>query len=106
MKQIKILFFSLVLVVTGSSLLWAGGADNKTNWSAEYIGILNRNAATDAADIAMYNPAGVVKMENGLYANLSGHYFPKEYNNRINGQDFETDEPSIVPGFFAVYKKD
>ncbi len=106
MKQIKILFFSLVLLVTGSSLLWAGGADNKTNWSAEYISILNRNAATDAADIAMYNPAGVVKMENGLYANLSGHYFPKDYNNRINGQDFETDEPSIVPGFFAVYKKD
>ena len=88
-----------------SSLLWAGGADNRTNWSAEYIGILNRNAATDAADIVMYNPAGVMEMKDGFYGNLSAHFIAKDYNNKINGIDFDQDEPSIVPGIFTVYKK-
>lgn len=102
MAAIAVLF----CLMAGSSVSWAGGADNKTNWSAEYIGILNRNAATDSADIVMYNPAGVMKMANGLYGNLSAHYIAKDYNNRINGTDFDQDEPSIVPGLFAVYKKD
>lgn len=106
MKKINIVFFLMVSFLPSASLLWAGGADNKTNWSAEYIGILNRNAATDAADIVMYNPAGVMKMEDGLYGNLSAHYLFKDYNNQINGKDFDQDEPSIVPGLFTVYKKD
>ncbi len=106
MKKIGVILFVLVFFLTGSSLLWAGGSDNKTNWSAEYIGILNRNAATDAADIVMYNPAGVMKMENGLYGNLSAHYILKDYNNKINGTDFDQDEPSVVPGLFTVYKED
>jgi len=106
MKKLGIILFILVFFLTGSSLLWAGGAVNKTNWSAEYIGILNRNAATDAADIVMYNPAGVMKMENGLYGNLSAHFILKDYNNKINGTDFDQDEPSVVPGLFTVYKED
>jgi long-chain fatty acid transport protein len=101
-----ILFFVLVSSVMGASFLWAGGADNKTNWSAEYIGILNRNAATDAADIAMYNPAGMMKMTNGFYGNLSVQFLPKDYNNQIDGTDYDQDEPSVVPGLFAVYKQD
>jgi long-chain fatty acid transport protein len=101
-----ILFFVLVSSVMGVSSLWAGGADNKTNWSAEYIGILNRNAATDAADIAMYNPAGMMKMTNGFYGNLSVQFLPKDYNNQIDGTDYDQDEPSVVPGLFAVYKQD
>lgn len=106
MEKFRILFIVLFSLFMGSSLLWAGGADNKTNWSAEYIGILNRNAATDAADIAMYNPAGVMKMNNGFYGNLSVHYLPKDYNNKIDGTDYDQDEPSVVPGLFAVYKQD
>ncbi|THB75351.1 MAG: hypothetical protein D3926_20435 [Desulfobacteraceae bacterium] len=106
MKKLGITLFILIFFFAGSSLLWAGGADNKTNWSAEYIGILNRNAAIDAADIVMYNPAGVMEMENGLTANLSAHYIAKDYNNEINGVDFDQDEPSVVPGLYTVYKKE
>jgi long-chain fatty acid transport protein len=106
MKKLGTIILILMFCLTGASLSWAGGADNKTNWSAEYIGILNRNAATDATDIVMYNPAGVMKMENGLYGNLSGHFIAKDYNNKINGTDFDQDEPSIVPGLFTVYKQD
>ena len=106
MGKFKKLFIVLLSLFMGPSLLWAGGADNKTNWSAEYIGILNRNAATDAADIAMYNPAGIMKMDNGFYGNLSVQYLPKDYNNKIAGTDFDQDDPSVVPGLFAVYKQD
>jgi long-chain fatty acid transport protein len=106
MKKLMILIVVVGMVGATAAVAWAGGADNKTNWSAEYIGMLNRNAATDAADIAMYNPAGTVMMEDGFYANVSGHYIDKVYNNKINGTDYETDKYSVVPGAFAVYKQD
>lgn len=106
MKKLGIMMVVCVCLFTGSGRLWAGGADNKTNWSAEYIGILNRNAATDAADIVMYNPAGVMEMENGWVGNLSAHYIAKGYNNKIAGIDHDQDEPSLVPGLFSVYKQD
>ena len=57
---IGITTFSLVLAGTATSA-YAGAVVNKTNWSAEYIRTLNRNAATDYADIAAFNPAGTVK---------------------------------------------
>ena len=94
------------IAVFSASTIWAGGADNKTNWSAEYIRTLNRNAATDSADIVMYNPAGVMMMEDGLYGNISAHYIAKDYNNKINGMDFDQDKSSIVPGLFVVSKCD
>ena len=91
MKERKLLVMLCIvgLTVFSASAIWAGGADNKTNWSAEYIRTLNRNAATDAADIVMYNPAGVMVMEDGLYGNISAHYIAKTYNNKINGADLD-----------------
>jgi long-chain fatty acid transport protein len=106
MKKLFIFACVIGLVLSGASPLFAGGADNKTNWSAEYIRSLNRNAATDSADIVMYNPAGVMKMEDGLYGNASAHNVLKYYNNEINGVNFDQDKPSVVPGLFAVYKRD
>ncbi|CCK81534.1 OmpP1/FadL family transporter [Desulfobacula toluolica] len=106
MKKPGMMIVIWMVFLMESSVLWAGGADNKTNWSAEYIGILNRNAATDSADIVMYNPAGIMKMENGFYGNVSAHYVAKNYNNKINGHDFDQDKSSIVPGIFTIYKKD
>lgn len=106
MKKFNFLLYVLSFLLTSASNLRAGGADNKTNWSAEYIRTLNRNAATDSADIVMYNPAGVMEMSDGLYANVSGQYLFKDYNNEINGKDFDQDEPSIVPGIFSIYKQD
>jgi len=96
------LLLSFVLISTA----YAGAIDNKTNWSAEYIRTLNRNAATDYADIAAYNPAGTVKLHEGLTINGSVQYLKKEYTNTIAGTDFDSDEPSYVPGLFAVYNKD
>jgi long-chain fatty acid transport protein len=98
----------LVMILASSA--FAGGVVNKTNWSAEYIRTMNRNAATDYADIVFYNPAGTVFMDTGAYVNISAHYFPKLYQDYIKTGPFEgrykSDEPSVVPGIFTTYNED
>lgn len=92
------------LLVAGSAM--AGGAVNKQNYSTDYLRTLSRNAATDYADIAAYNPAGIMQMEQGLYAKLDAHYISKKYSNTVPGfGKMEQDEPSIIPGLFTIYKQ-
>ena len=58
--------------------LWAGSIINKTNLSADFIRTLNRNAATDMADAAVYNPAGTAMMKDGLYLKADAIYLWKD----------------------------
>ena len=97
----------LGILVLAASPLYAGGIINKQNQSADYIRTLNRHAATDYADIAVYNPAGIMKMDNGGYAKLDVMYFAKDYSNTVPGfGKLDQDEPSIIPGLFTIYKQD
>ena len=105
MKRVLYSTAGLFLSIACVSAAHGGAIDNKTNWSAEYIRSLNRNAATDFADIAAYNPAGTVKLQDGLILNGSVHYINKQWTNVISGTDYESEEPSFVPGLFAVYNK-
>ena len=105
MKKVIICIGGLALSCAVAASALAGGVDNKTNWSAEYIRTLNRNAATDYADIAAYNPAGTVKLDEGFIINGSIQFLSKDYENVINGTSFESDEPSYVPGVFGVYNR-
>jgi long-chain fatty acid transport protein len=105
MKKIITCVGGLAFSCIFAASVFAGGAENKTNWSAEYIRTLNRNAATDYADIAAYNPAGTVKLDEGFIINGSVQFLSKDYKNIINGTEFESDEPSYVPGIFGVYNK-
>jgi len=106
MRKLFVFLCVVGLIVFLSSPLMAGGIVNKQNFSAEYLRTFSRNAATDAADAVVFNPAGVMKMENGTYGNLGVFYAAKDYNNEILGTDFDSDIPSIVPGLFALYKQD
>jgi long-chain fatty acid transport protein len=106
MKKLFVFLYVAGLIAASASPLFAGGIDNKTNWSAEYIRTLNRNAAIDSADIVSYNPAGVMKMEDGLFGNLSVQYINKDYTNKVDGTDYDSTEPSFLPGLFALYKQD
>lgn len=94
-----------LLAVFIPTSLFAGGAENKHNFSTEYIRTLNRNASTDSADAVVYNPAGTVRMEDGFYLNLSGQYAMKEYSNTHQGTSYEDDTPNMIPGAFLLYKK-
>ena len=100
-----------VLLVTGFVLsmtpaVMAGGIVNKQNFSAEYLRTFSRNATIDSVDAIAFNPAGVTEMEDGIYGNLGIFYAMKDYSNNIGGKEYSTDEPSIVPGLFGLYKKD
>ena len=111
MKKFLIFLCVVGLTVSSASTLFAGGIINKQNQSADYMRTLSRHAATDFADIAVYNPAGIMKMADGGYAKLDVMYFDKDYSNTIpnNFCEFnqafgklDQDEPSIIPGVFAV----
>jgi long-chain fatty acid transport protein len=101
-----------------ASSLQAGGIINKQNLSADYIRTLNRNAATDMADAAVFNPAGTAMMQDGLYLKADAIYLWKDYSNELpasfgpgnvfnaGGGTVDSEEHSLIPGFFAVYKQD
>ena len=94
----------LLLLMAGPAV--AGGIINKMNQSTDYLRSMTRNAATDYADIAVYNPAGIMQMEDGLYGKLDLMYIAKDYSNDVPGfGELSQDEPSIVPGLFSIYKK-
>jgi len=114
-KALAILCTVGLLMLTATSL-YAGGIINKNNQSADYMRTLNRAAATDLADIAVYNPAGIMQMDDGLYTKLDVMYFAKDYTNTIpagfgifpsqNFGKLTQDEASTVPAFFSVLKRD
>jgi long-chain fatty acid transport protein len=115
MRRIVVLFGVIGVLCLSATTLWAGGIINKSNQSADYFRSLTRNAATDAADIVVYNPAGVMKMDNGLYTKLDILYVAKKYSNSVPNQtnffagedgNFSSDTPSVIPGLFAVYKQE
>ena len=105
--------FGLVIVWAGP--LFAGGIINKQNLSADYMRSLNRHAATDYADIAAYNPAGIMQMDDGGYGKFDIMYFDKDYSNTVPNDAFppfnqpfgelNSTKPSVIPGAFAVYKQ-
>ena len=107
--------FGIIIVLLNSLApsLWALGIINKQNLSAEYFRTLNRNAATDMADAAAFNPAGTAMMENGLYIKADALYGWLDYSNQLpstpsilNLGTLDSEEPTIIPGLFAVYKQD
>ena len=105
-KVVSLLCLACFIVLISNSSLMAGVVDNRSNLSGEYIRSLNRNAVTDSLDAIAYNPAGVMKMEDGSYADFSVHYVGKDYTNIVNGVALEQDEPSYIPALFALYKRD
>jgi long-chain fatty acid transport protein len=106
MKRVLTCGGGLLLSIALVSTAFAGAIDNKTNWSAEYIRTFNRNAATDYADIAAYNPAGTVKLQDGFILNGSVQYLNTDIKNIFGGKSYEDSEPPVIPSIFAVYNKD
>lgn len=106
MVSVGILAVALSLpLVAGTAV--AGAIINKSNQSVDYLRTLNRAAATDYADVAHYNPAGIMKLDNGSYAKLDIMYFAKDYSNTVPGLgELDQDDPSSIPGLFAIYKND
>jgi hypothetical protein len=105
----KILTFICAALITGS--LFAGGLVTNTNQSAMYNRLQSRNAST-GIDAVYYNPAGLTRLDNGLYLSLNNQVVgqtrsvlnnytyldenPKEYIGKVSAPFF--------PGIYAAYK--
>lgn len=87
--------------------------DNLTNMSAEWVRMSNRNAATDAADIVVFNPAGLTDLTDGIHLNLSDQMLFRRPNHSFDDPlgtgrlKYEQDGNDwFVPNFYGSYKKD
>jgi len=118
MRKYLVFLCVVALVFVGASAVFASGMENKNNFSADYVRTLNRAAATDSADAAVYNPAGTTQLKNGLHLSLNNQYIIKKQGHKMEqndinsawgtyGYEFEDTKPvPLLPSFFAVYKQD
>jgi long-chain fatty acid transport protein len=99
-------FLLIVLVLGMAAPAFGGGIDNKQNFSSAYAGTLSRNAATDGADAAAYNPAGLMLLKNGTYLELDLLPFTFDYDHEYNGETKTASPNLIAPMAFGVHKLD
>ncbi|MDR2739857.1 MAG: hypothetical protein LBB68_08520, partial [Treponema sp.] len=115
----KMLWIVPVLVLFTQPGLFAGSIDYLTNQSAKWLISPSRNAATEGADIANYNPAGTALLPKGLHLDLSNQTLFKLYTNDgvkltpATGQSMgltasdDTFKPEMLtpalPNLYAVY---
>jgi long-subunit fatty acid transport protein len=105
----KIYLFIISAFVSGQLL--AGGILTNTNQSAQFVRMLSRNASV-GLDAAYFNPAGLIKMDDGFYLAFHNQTiiqdktvtttFPLLNNKEYVGDVFAP----LFPSFFATYKKD
>jgi long-chain fatty acid transport protein len=121
----KLLTFFVALFITSS--LFAGGIVTNVNQSASWIRLPSRNASTNI-DAVYYNPAGLMKLENGFHVSLSNQFISqtREVDNNYSGPPSTvvplaagvdhyglnqyaykgTAKAPLFPSLFAVYKMD
>ncbi|MEI7423691.1 MAG: hypothetical protein WCK18_16430 [Prolixibacteraceae bacterium] len=104
------------LIVTAGLLMcfgvvFAGGLLTNGNQSAQYLRMLSRNAST-STDAVYYNPAGLMKMDNGFYIAIQNQtlFQTKTIESAfplLNASTYEgkVDVP-VFPTAFAIYKMD
>lgn len=87
--------------------------DNLSNLSAEWVRTPARNAATDAGDIVVYNPAGLVKLNNGFHVNIGNQSLFRKPSHTFdfglggNEQTYTQDgNDPFLPNVYMTYKKD
>jgi long-chain fatty acid transport protein len=75
----------MTVLLLSCGILFAGNLDYLSNQSAHYVQTLNRNAATDGADIINFNPAGTAFLPQGLHLDLSNQTLFKFYRHETDG---------------------
>ncbi len=87
--------------------------DNLSNLSAEWVRTPARNAATDANDIVVYNPAGLVRLNNGFHINVGNQSLFRKPTHTFDfglggGEKTYTQDGNdlFLPNLYMTYKKD
>lgn len=105
----KLLTF--VVTVSLATTMFAGGLVTNTNQSAAWVRLPARDAST-SIDATYFNPAGLMKLNNGFHFSLSNQTI---WQNRmvsndypfLNNSDYEGEIfAPVFPSVYAVYKMD
>lgn len=106
-------FIALSITLLFATQIVFAQHDNLINSSAEWIRTPARNAAIDAGDIVVYNPAGLVRMSDGFHINIGNQsLFRKPTHSYDLGlgegtKTFAQDgSDPFLPNLYASYKKD
>ena len=108
MKKINLLLIVLVALLNSAS----AQIDNLSNMSAEWMRSGVRNAAIDAADMVVYNPAGITSLNDGLHINFSNQSLFRKpshsYDLGLGGgqKTYSQKSPDLfLPNLYMAYKK-
>ncbi len=111
----RLLTFIAAMSITGS--LIAGGLVTNTNQSAAWVRLPARNASV-GIDAVYYNPAGLMKLENGFHVSLSNQsvFQKREIENSyagpggvfgLNNNIYKGTVTALAfPSIYAAYKMD
>lgn len=87
--------------------------DNLTNLSVEWMRMPARNAASDSADIVVYNPAALVRLADGFHLNIGNQSLMRKPSHTYDfglgagERSFSQDGiDAFLPNFYAAYTKD
>jgi len=87
--------------------------DNLTNLSVEWMRMPARNAASDSADIVIYNPAALVRLGEGFHLNIGNQSLLRKpshsYDFGFGGGERSFSQDGIdplLPNVYAAYTKD
>ena len=110
--QLKQLWVALCLLCTVFAVSAYGQIDNLANVSAEWTRMGNRNAATDAADIVVYNPAGLVDLSDGFHLNIANQILFRKPQHEFTDPlgsgrlSYEQDSPDwFIPNLYSAYTR-
>ncbi len=107
MKKFLLIFVGLLLA---AQIGFAGGIVTNTNQSTSWTRMLVRDASTQI-DAVFYNPAGLVKLNDGFHFSLSNQFlFQKQTITStypyLNNSEYIGDiSAPIFPGVYAAWKK-
>jgi len=109
-RSMKKLTFIVAFTLMVNAAFSVGLLTN-TNQSAQFIRMMSRNASLDV-DAVYYNPAGLIKLDNGWHFSVNNQTimqtknidskFPLLNDGKYQGDVFAP----VFPTAFAVYKKD
>ena len=102
MNRLKLSLLALVATLSVSTM--GASIDHIQNYSAEYGGNPAQQGAINMGSTVYFNPAGLMRLENGTYVVGGIQYAFGDQNMSSDGRDFSTNLSSPIPNF-ALYKK-
>ncbi|MGL5621079.1 OmpP1/FadL family transporter, partial [Cetobacterium sp.] len=102
MNKFKLSLLALIASLSVSTM--GASIDHIQNYSAEYGGNPAQQGAINVGSTVYFNPAGLMRLENGTYIVGGIQYAFGDQNMSQGGRDFSTNLSSPIPNF-ALYKK-